>query len=200
MASIVRTELELKCRELKLDTNKSIRESDRSVVALMTDDQYVAIHDQSDRMRRLFAAFGLTDEHLEYFADEANARQNPMHSQTRTMPPFAAPAPKRGPGRPRKNKSPAADADKPKRGRGRPKGSKNKKTLEKEAQQANMPPVPKRKPGRPKGSKNKKTLAKEAAAATVKRGRGRPRGSKNKKTLERERLQAEQAKAAKKKK
>lgn len=63
---------------------------------------------------------------------------------------------------------------------------------------------PKRRPGRPKGSKNKKTLEREAAQAAssefmsaspvqepqpekpAKRGRGRPKGSKNKKTLERE--------------
>ena len=46
------------------------------------------------------------------------------------------------------------------------------------------PPV-KRKPGRPKGSKNKKTLLREAAEAAAKagepkRGRGRPKGAKDK--------------------
>ena len=57
----------------------------------------------------------------------------------------------------------------PKRGPGRPKGSKNKKTLEREAKQQAIEQLPKRKPGRPKGSKNKpKTTA-------PKRGRGRPR-------------------------
>ena len=62
----------------------------------------------------------------------------------------------------------------PKRGPGRPKGSKNKKTLEKEAKQQSAELVPKRKPGRPKGSKNKpKTSA-------PKRGRGRPRKDKTK--------------------
>ena len=42
-------------------------------------------------------------------------------------------------------------------------------------------------PGRPKGSKNKKTLEREAAlAAQAPHHRGRPKGSKNKKTLEHE--------------
>ena len=64
--------------------------------------------------------------------------------------------------------------------------------------------------GRPKGSKNRKTLEREALAATGggadqggsggKRGPGRPKGSKNRKTLEREaqaRAEAEpRAKAA----
>lgn len=49
----------------------------------------------------------------------------------------------------------------------------------------------KRPRGRPKGSKNKKTLEREAAGVlggptAEKRGRGRPKGSKNKKTLEQE--------------
>lgn len=85
---------------------------------------------------------------------------------------------------------------KPKRGRGRPPGSKNKKTLEREAelakQQTEEPPQ-KRGRGRPPGSRNKKTLEREAELAKLqeeapskKRGRGRPPGSKNKKTLERE--------------
>ena len=57
----------------------------------------------------------------------------------------------------------------------------------------------KRKPGRPKGSKNKKTLEREAREraqleqAGQKRGRGRPKGSKNKRTLEREAKRYERA-------
>lgn len=78
------------------------------------------------------------------------------------------------------------EQSKPKRP-GRPKGSKNKKTLEREALLAAQGITEKRGRGRPKGSKNKKTLEREAAAAQqVKRGPGRPKGSKNKKTLERE--------------
>ena len=86
-----------------------------------------------------------------------------------------------------------------KRGRGRPKGSKNKKTLEREAaltaSGAIQQPCEKRGRGRPKGSKNKKTLERQAlllsqgipiSSNSPKRGRGRPKGSKNKKTLERE--------------
>lgn len=52
----------------------------------------------------------------------------------------------------------------PKRGPGRPKGSKNKKTLEREAAEAAAAAAKKhRGPGRPKGSLNKKTLARMAA-------------------------------------
>ena len=75
--------------------------------------------------------------------------------------------------------------------RGRPAGSKNKKTLEREALASQDAVVIKRGKGRPKGSKNKKTLEREALIAAqgltqVKKKRGRPKGSKNKKTLARE--------------
>jgi len=57
----------------------------------------------------------------------------------------------------------------PKRGRGRPRGSKNKKTLERDAREAALAAAKepeKRKRGRPPGSKNKKTLARLAKEAT----------------------------------
>lgn len=73
-----------------------------------------------------------------------------------------------------------------KRMRGRPKGSKNKKTLQREAEQtASGIEKIKRGRGRPKGAKNKKTMEREAKLAAesnnqIKRGRGRPKDSKNK--------------------
>lgn len=194
IAAIIRTEIELVCKALGFDTNKVLREADRTVLALMTNEQYCAVHDYSKRMALVYVQFGLTDKHLDYFAQEINNRRNPIHGQTRTMPEFIKPVAKRKPGRPRKAKS-AEDENKPKRKPGRPKGSKNKKTLEREAMQANSPEPPKRKPGRPKGSKNRKTLEREAMAAAPKRGRGRPKGSKNKKTIEREQMAAKAVKA-----
>lgn len=78
--------------------------------------------------------------------------------------------------------------------------SKEKKLSSPKAVTSTTKDLGKRKPGRPKGSKNKKTLEREAAkgvnqiqcfdnatndvkGAPIKRGRGRPKGSKNKKTL-----------------
>lgn len=80
-------------------------------------------------------------------------------------------------------------SEQPGRGRGRPPGSKNKKTLEREAEQQRMAgeetQATKRGRGRPPGSKNKKTLEREAKEReqAVKRSRGRPPGSKNKKKI-----------------
>lgn len=94
----------------------------------MPNDEYCAVHDYSKRMALLYAEFGLSDEHLDFFAQEVNGRRNPVHSQTRTMPPFLTPAPKRKPGRPAKKKA-LEDTEMPKRKPGRPKGSKNKKSI-----------------------------------------------------------------------
>lgn len=185
VSAIIRSEIEFACKELKLDTNKMIKEADRTHVSLMSNDKYHAIHDQSKRMKELFAYFGLNNDHLDFFADEINRRtEDIVHSQVRSLSPLSQ-GEKRGRGLP-KNEKTQEEENKPKRGPGRPKGSKNKKTIEREKLAAQQPPQEKRKRGRPKGSKNKKTLAREAKLNAPKRGRGRPKGSKNKKTLERE--------------
>ncbi|MCC8103778.1 MAG: hypothetical protein LIP11_16525 [Clostridiales bacterium] len=62
----------------------------------------------------------------------------------------------------------------------------NKKQPEQKAKQKSLTDAAPKKLGRPKGSKNKNTLEREAQQqAQQKRGRGRPKGSKNRKTLER---------------
>ena len=78
-------------------------------------------------------------------------------------------------------------ADKPKwRKAGRPKGSKNKKTLEREARMKEAGetiPEPRHTIGRPRGSKNKKTLEREANGELSKKpkAKGRPKGSRDSK-------------------
>lgn len=105
-------------------------------------------------------------------------------------PPDAGTIPKERKKRKKSDKETADQKVKNPKRKGRPKGSKNKKTLEREAALAAQGIEPKRGRGRPKGSKNKRTLEREAMEAamgkTAKRGPGRPKGSKNKKTLERE--------------
>ena len=112
------------------------------------------------------------------------------------VPPEAGTIPKERRRRPKSSKplSGTNEQRNPKK-RGRTKGSKNKKTLEREAILAaqGQAQKPKRGRGRPKGSKNIKTLEREALAAQsadlTKRRPVRPKGSKNKKTLEREAAQ-----------
>lgn len=110
------------------------------------------------------------------------------------VPPEAGTIPKQRKRRAKTSKSlPSTNKLETSKKRGRPKGSKNRKTLEREAILAaqGQEQKPKRGRGRPKGSKNKKTLEREAlaaqSAAPIKRRPGRPKkDSKDKKTLKRE--------------
>lgn len=193
IASILRYEIEKACQNIKLDTNKMIKEMDRLVIELLPNNMYTPIENYSKRQMDLLTQAGIYTSIFAQIAAQAND-SGAIQSQTRKIEPIIG---KRGRGRPPKPKeeSPVAkEEDKnPKKRGGRKKGSKNKKTLIKEAIIAQQPPQPKRSPGRPKGSKNKKTLERERLAVEQKtkesRGRGRPKGSKNKKTIERELLQ-----------
>ena len=177
IASLLRTTAQLACESLDLDINVMLRKADGAYLRYMPGDRYEAIHNLSTDFKKLLGQFDVAEGHLDHFAAEIESRRNnAIQSETRTLPELEV-----------------------KRGPGRPKGSRNKKTLEREAEQAaaGIQPEekPKRKPGRPKGSRNKATLEREAQQAAAgntsqekqpKRRPGRPKGSKNKKTLERE--------------
>lgn len=175
VASVIRTELLLVCKRLELDTNVMIRRLDRIQAMRMPGGSYEAINNMTDDLKALTRSLGLVYGHFREFANEINIQEvKTVYKQEREIP----------------------NVEKPHRGR--PRGSKNKKTLEREAREraqgkAEEPKV-KRKPGRPKGSKNKATLIREAEAAAKapeqKRRPGRPKGSKNKKTLAREAAEA----------
>ena len=155
VASIIRSEICRSCKKLGYDSNRMIREIDRVALVLMTDGLYASVNNLSTRQKDLLAEYGVLPEHFKAFADDVNRRRiNPINSQVHQLPGQGEPAKKRR-GRPPKKKLDEELIPVPKRGPGRPKGSKNKKTLEKEAKQQSAELVPKRKPGRPKGSKNK---------------------------------------------
>lgn len=173
IASILRTEIHLACEAMDLDTNEMIRKIDDAHLMRMPNGLYEEIRSLPRRCRDLLKAFGLSEDHFKKFADEINETEaTPVYQQVRHIP------------------------DVKRRGAGRPKGSKNKKTLEREAAEKANPheEAPKRGRGRPKGSKNKATLEREAAQSgqpePPKRKPGRPKGSKNKKTLERDAREA----------
>lgn len=173
IASILRSEICSACKRLGLDSNRMIREIDRVVLVLMTDGLYASVNNLSGRQNDLLAEFGIHSGDFKLLADDVNRRRiNPINSQVHQLPrDEKTPAKRRG--RPPKKKlTDEISIPGPKRKPGRPKGSKNKKTLEREALQQQQQSE-KRKPGRPKGSKNKpKTV-------TPKRGRGRPRKDSN---------------------
>lgn len=178
VAAILRSEIMNACRKQELDTNRMLREIDRVSLVLMPDGTYSEINNLSIRQTLLFNVFNVPTDKLGAFATDINCRLvNPINSQIHKLPDTSLSSEKKRRGRPPKQKN-DADPVKPKRRPGRPKGSKNRKTLEREASGV---VIPKRKPGRPKGSKNKKTIEREALEAQpVKRGPGRPKGSKNK--------------------
>lgn len=175
IASIIRSELCRACAKLGYDSNRMIREIDRVVVVLMPDGLYASVNNLSTRQKDLLAEFHIEPDHFKTFADDVNRRRlNPINSQVHQLPGSTRPIQKRRGRPPKKKLTEEVSIPGPKRGPGRPKGSKNKKTLEREAALQSVEAPIKRKPGRPKGSKNKpKTIA-------PKRGRGRPRKDSNK--------------------
>lgn len=178
IASIIRSEICRACKKLGYDSNQMVREIDRIVLVLLTDGLYAAVNNLSIRQRALLNEFGILPEYFKTFADDVNHRRlNPVNSQVHKIPGDTSKTQKRR-GRPPKKKLDDDILPVPKRRPGRPKGSKNKKTLEKEALAKTHPQPEKRRPGRPKGSKNK------PKTTSAKRGRGRPRkNNSQKKTM-----------------
>ena len=111
ISSIVRWGLEQKALELKMDVNHMIREMCLLEMSLDPSGNYVIHHSESKRQVRYLKAVGVSTEMYEGFASDMNNRMtNPIVSPIRKLPEVAK-----------------------KRGPGRPAGSKNKKTLEREA-------------------------------------------------------------------
>lgn len=174
IAAVLRSELMRNCRALGFDTNRMIREMNRITFVLMLNNTYKSISNHTARQKQLLKELGIIETDFPVFVADVNARlSSPISSQIHRL----AEDPKRNQ---RKKPGPvpkkAVEEVKPKRGPGRPKGSKNKKTLEREAAETAVAKTKiKRGPGRPKGSKNKP----KDAGTEVKRGPGRPKGSKN---------------------
>ena len=175
LASIIRSEVCSACKKLGYDSNRMIREIDRISLVLMTDGLYASVNNLSNRQKDLLAEFGIQPEHFKDFANDVNRRRvNPINSQVHQLPEHDKSANKRRGRPPKKKLTEEISIPVPKRKPGRPKGSKNKKTLEREAMQQTGQQQKKRRPGRPKGSKNKpKVIA-------PKRSPGRPRKDSNK--------------------
>ena len=220
IASIIRTEIELACKALDLDTNDLIRKLDDISFIDVVGDVYIPTDKVRKKPTMFLANFGITKNHINKICEEVNST-NPLKSLTRKMPVITEDptesetetktemAAETKTATEAKTAEAGAEVKVTKR-RGRKFGSKNKKTLEREAREQALRAAglleekEPRGPGRPAGSKNKKTLERERleaearangiapeAATAEKKGPGRPAGSKNKKTLERERLEAE---------
>ena len=182
VASILRNELLMKCKQLKprMDLNKGLKELDQVVIHLGADNCYHAMQNCNGRQIMLLGSLQVTQDNLDYVAEYENRRKNKETvSPVQTLSDKShdqntnSSATKKIQGIPEGSKAKGSSAklraaQAPKR-RGRP--PKNPQSAEQKEQ------IEKRKPGRPKGSKNK---PKTEMPDMPKRGRGRPKGSKNK--------------------
>ena len=151
VASILRVEIVNACKSLGYPTNQMIKEIDRIEMLLQPDGNYVAIHDETKRQMELLSYFGIQRSEFDRIQREINIdRENPVNSEYRLAEgnsKNSVVAQKRTAGRPKAEPDTKQELKVHKK-RGRPAGSKNKKTLLKEAEN-------KRKRGRPLGSRDK---------------------------------------------
>ena len=193
IASVLRREISLACEEAGLKPSIMLSQIERPALALMGNGTYKFINNLKEPLSRLFESVGLSAREFETIAGDVNEREKARGkgvSQYHRTPEEIRTAHRKLKGSMKKDsktedvpEQPAEDdgAIHPVRHPGRPRGSKNKKTLAREAAQKLNHEEPKRKPGRPPGSKNKKTLEKEASGIMQqpKRKPGRPAGSKD---------------------
>jgi len=183
VAAVIRSEIMQASVAAGIPTNQMVKEIDRIHLFLNHSDIYVAIHDESDRQKAFLKYFGVLPSDFDSIAADVNGRNAAIVSQERKLERIDA----------IKAELEKQEKKAHKKGPGRPKGSKTKRNeVSDTAPDNKVPDVPKGKPGRRKGSKNRKTLEKEATAAASKsvvqeekRKPGRPKGSLNKKTIER---------------
>lgn len=206
VAAVLRAQFVIACEKAKAQTNIMLGKLNRVVVVHSAKDGFHSQFSGEKQVKELFNVLGITNTDLSDLATQMNKISEGVNlSEFRTLCSFEedgilTQSERHHLSMQGEKIEPSCIVSKEfecipvKRKPGRPQGSKNKKTLEREAAEALLPPKPLAKIGRPKGSKNKKTLEREAAEALLPpkppAKRGRPKGSKNKNTLEREAAEA----------
>lgn len=200
LAAILRCDLMNACKKIGFDLDRMIAELDTKLFLIqMGNGLYTLINKSGKKMQQLLKYYGCTDNDLQVLTGDVTEREknhgigvSQFHDLPEDIRKRNEKRRKQAAGKSQSEEKPEEKLDSkditlPHRKPGRPKGSKNKKTIEKEAAQAAAGIIPvKRAPGRPKGRKNNRTLAREAVQAammlpkTEKKKRGRPAGSKDK--------------------
>lgn len=151
-SSILRYTIMTACRKNGLDTNDMIQKMDRITLLLLDNQEYRFVRDMSLKARKLFEEFSMNMDSFDAIARDYNRRRTqPINSQVHTFPEAVNPE---------------------KRRRGRQPGSKNRKTIEREAAIAEAKAKgeyvepSKRKKGRPFGSKDTKPRKKRSDTGT----------------------------------
>ncbi|MBR1685322.1 MAG: transposase [Clostridia bacterium] len=147
-ASILRYSIMSACMKQGVDVNVLLQRTARVSFMRRDNGQYVFVRKSPVDYRKVIGAYGMEMSMFDKFAEDYNHRMtSPINSQVHKLP---------------------QTVEKQKAKRGRPLGSKNRKTLEREAAQAETPAQPK-KIGRPVGSKDSKPRRKRSDAG-IKRG------------------------------
>ena len=200
LAAILRSDLMNACKRIGFDLDRMIGELDAKLFLIqMGNGIYTLINKSGKKIQQLLKYYGCTDDDLQVLTGDVTERERNHGigvSQFHDLPEDIrkrndkrrkqATGKSQGEGK-QKGKQESNDVPYSPRKPGRPKGSKNRKTIDREAAEATAGTAPvKRAPGRPRGRKNNSTLAREAAQAAMmtpeaeKRRPGRPAGSKDK--------------------
>lgn len=157
VASILRHWIMKGCQKHDLDTNDMIQKMDRIKLLVNEAGKAVFVRDIPEDVRKLMDEFSMSKERFEAIASEYNERAMATYkSEVRILPEAS-----------KVNIEPHK--------RGRPSGSKNKKTLQREAElkkakeEGSVIDKPKKKRGRPEGSKDSKPRKKRSDAG-IRRG------------------------------
>ena len=201
IAAIIRNDFQKSCKELDMPASVELEDLDNRLYLIYTlQGSYSMVMKLSRNQLNLFQCYGYTQRDLETIAGDINERMRASRGNGTVSQYHEPPAAIRARLEKAAQKDSTAQAvdtstdkgeekpaDKPKRSKGgRPKGSKNKKTLEREARMKEAGetiPEPRHTIGRPLGSKNKKTLEREANGELPKKpkAKGRPKGSRDSK-------------------
>lgn len=181
LSAIIRNELVKACKQSSMSTNRMVNELDQICMHMNGRDEYFVCHTENQRQLSFMKTCGVLPQDLDTIAEMENKRLASIEPDPRHHYPQHLEGDEivhRSVGRPKGSKNrikkPSIEAEpKEKKKPGRPPGSKNKKTLEKEAQETKV--IEKRSPGRPKGSRNKPKTDAEMPA----RKRGRPKKDSN---------------------
>ena len=160
-ASIMRHTIMNACQKCCLDTNDMIRKMDRIVLLKLDNGSYTAIKDLSGNAQMLFEEFSMNSESFTGIAQDYTRRKTShVNSQVHVLPEVSTHKERR---------------------RGRYPGSKNKKTIEREAAEAaarargeQMEETQPGKPGRKPGSKDTKPRKKRSDAGKKRGPRKKP--------------------------
>ena len=119
ITSILRSEIQIACKDLGLDTNEMLHKSENIHIFLASGNEYVFSGSVKSDQEKLLSRFGITEEHLEALTAEINYRLDTVYkNRYRAVPDIKNQTPKHFPSKSKELTSKEFCDDKPKRGEG----------------------------------------------------------------------------------